>query len=119
MKIKLLFLLLIIGGITQFKAQTSCNEILNFVKSKGYGTTYYSPNSEAIRQVTFYNVQIEYKIYYFAVVKFTSSYNDYIYQVSSNTKYNYSLAYLNSAGKAFWEYIEPYNKVLGCAPNLN
>ena len=119
MKIKLIFLLLLLGGFFQFKAQTSCNEILNMVKSKGYGTTYYSINSDAIRQVTFYNVQIDYKTYYFAVVKFTSSFNDYIYQVSSNTQYNYSMAYLDSAGKAFWNYIEPYNKNLGCAPNFN
>jgi len=32
--------------------------------------------------------------------------NEYINQVSSNTKMNYSFKYINSAGKAFWRYID-------------
>jgi len=27
--------------------------------------------------------------------------------------------YLNSAGKAFWKYIEPYSDNLSCAPDFN
>jgi hypothetical protein len=29
------------------------------------------------------------------------------------------MAYQDSAGKAFWKFIEPHNKNLGCAPNFN
>jgi len=36
-----------------------------------------------------------------------------------NTKFNYSVNYLTSAGKAFWDYIQPYNKNLGCAPDYD
>ncbi|WP_426429957.1 hypothetical protein ACPX19_10495 [Winogradskyella sp. HB-48] len=97
----------------------SCSELLELVKSKSYGVTYYSYDSEAISQVTFYEVSENYETYYFAVVRFTSSYKQYIYQVGSNTKFNYSLNYMDSAGKAFWNYIHPYNDVLGCAPNFD
>ena len=41
----------------------------------------------------------------------------YIYQVGSDTEFNYSLNYLTSAGEAFWDYIQPYNQNLNCAPN--
>jgi len=103
------------------EAQT-CEEIMDFVKSKSYGTTYTSYNSDAISKVTFYEITIDYRTHYFAIVCFKNKYvyncSEYIYQVGSNTKYNYSLNYLNSAGKAFWEYIQPYNKNLGCAPEL-
>lgn len=102
----------------------SCEEIMEFVKSKDYGTTYTSYNSKAISRVTFYTVYIDYQAYYFAIVCFKRneySYNcsDYIYQVGSNTKLNYSMNYLDSAGKAFWKYIQPYSDVLGCSPNFD
>jgi len=100
----------------------SCDEVMEYVKSNGYGTTYSSYNSDAISKVTFYEIKVEYKTLYFAIVCFKSIYSygcsEYIYQVGSNTKFNYSLNYINSAGKAFWEYIQPHNKNLGCAPNL-
>lgn len=100
----------------------SCEEYLEYVKSNGYGTTYTSYNSTAISKVTFYTMSIDYQTYYFAVVCFKVQYsyncNEYIYQVASNTQFNYSINYLNSAGKAFWEYIQPYNDVLGCAPDF-
>jgi hypothetical protein len=100
----------------------SCDEVMEFVKSKGYGTTYTSYNSDAISKVTFYEITVDYKTLYFAIVCFKSKYSyncsEYIYQVGSNTKFNYSLNYLNSAGKAFWEYIQPYNKNLGCGSDL-
>lgn len=99
-------------------AQSSCEDLIAMVKSESYGSTYYSYNSDAISQVTFYEVSDNsYNRYYFAIVRFTNSYKDYIYQVGSNTKFNYSLAYLDSAGQAFWEYIEPYNQNLNCAPS--
>lgn len=103
-------------------AQT-CDEIMDYVKKEGgYGTTYTSYNSDAISKVTFYQMTVDYKTLYFAIVcfkkEYSYSYSEYIYQVGSNTKLNYSLNYLNSAGKAFWEYIQPYNENLGCAPNF-
>jgi hypothetical protein len=107
---------------TILKAQT-CEETIEYVKKEGgYGTTYTSYNSDAISKVTFYQFTVDYKTLYFAIVCFKKEYSynctEYIYQVGLNTKLNYSMYYLNSAGKAFWDYIQPYNKILGCAPNF-
>jgi hypothetical protein len=117
-------ILIFVIALTTFaaKAQT-CDEVMEYVKKEGgYGTTYTSYNSDAISKVTFYQVSVDYKTLYFAIVCFKKEYSytcsEYIYQVGSNTKFNYSLNYLNSAGKAFWEYIQPYNENLGCAPNF-
>ena len=117
-------ILIFVIALTTFavKAQ-SCDEIMEYVKKEGgYGTTYTSYNSDAISKVTFYQVSVDYKTLYFAIVCFKKEYSytcsEYIYQVGSNTKFNYSLNYLNSAGKAFWEYIQPFNDNLGCAPNF-
>lgn len=118
----LLFFVIISLSISKSYAQ-SCEELMDFVKSKSYGSTYNSYSSDAISKVTFHTVSIDYKTYYFAIVCFKGQYSigcsEYIYQVASNTKLNYSMNYLNSAGKAFWKYIEPYNQNLGCAPNYN
>lgn len=112
---KAIFILLI--SIHNLTAQSSCAEMLETVESDGYGSTYSSYGSDAISQVTFYEISDKsYNTYYFAVVRFTSSYQDYIYQVGSNTESNYSMDYLDSAGKAFWAHIEPYNQNLNCAP---
>lgn len=111
-------LILFLSFSTYGYSQTSCFEMLQTVKSEDIGTTYYSSGSEAITKVSFHQVTTnDYQTYYFAVVQFTSSYQEYIYQVGSNTKANYSSAYSNSAGKAFYEYIYPYRNVLGCAPD--
>lgn len=100
----------------------SCKEIMDYVKSKSYGMTYNSYNSEAISKVTFYEITIDYETQYFAIVCFKKEYSyscsEYIYKVGPRTKLYYSMDYIESAGKAFWKYIEPYSKVLGCAPNL-
>ncbi len=108
--------------IIAVNAQT-CDEMIEYVKQEGgYGTTYTSYNSDAISKVTFYQLTVDYKTLYFAIVCFKKEYSygctEYIYQVGSNTKFNYSLNYLSSAGKAFWEYIQPYSENLGCAPNF-
>ena len=112
-----LFLLL---GSLQLNAQT-CEELMEYVKEQSTGTTYTSYMSEAISKVTFYTITVDYKTLYFAIVCFKQKYSygcsEYIYQVGSSTKFNYSINYLNSAGKAFWKYIQPYNEVLECAPN--
>lgn len=113
-------LLLFIGMIFKLSSQT-CSEVMEFVKSESYGTTYYSFSSDAISKVTFYTIYVDFKSYYYAIVCFkNNSYGctEYIYQVASNTKLNYSLNYNKSAGEAFWNYIEPYNDVLGCAPDF-
>lgn len=107
--------------ISFFSFSQTCDEYISWVKSKGYGSTYYSYNSEAISKVTFYDIQVDYEYFYFAIVCFKNDYygcDEYIYQVASGTKYSYSLNYLNSAGKAFWNYINPYNSNLGCAPEF-
>ncbi|WP_281846761.1 hypothetical protein [Olleya namhaensis] len=117
---KLLFALLFMLSSYIASAQ-SCEDMMDLVTKDNYGSTYSSPTSDAISKVTFYSKQIEYQSYYFAVVCFKKefSYNctEYLYQVASNTQLNYSLHYLDSAGKAFWEYIKPYNKNLQCAPD--
>ncbi|MES2773776.1 MAG: hypothetical protein V4722_06310 [Bacteroidota bacterium] len=118
---KCLFSLLIALSVLSVKAQT-CKEVMESVKSSGYGTTYTSYTSDAISKVTFYTITIDYTTHYFAIVcfkkEFSYSCKEYIYKVGSNTKLNYSLNYLNSAGKAFWEYIQPYNKNLGCGADF-
>lgn len=100
----------------------TCDEIMEYVKSNSYGTTYTSYDSEAISKVTFYEIMIDYQFHYFAIVCFKRKYyscSEYIYQVGSNTKLNYSMNYSYSAGKAFWKYIQPYNENLECAPDFN
>ena len=118
---RLTLILFLIIAVYSTKAQT-CQEYMEFVKSESYGTTYTSYNSDAISKVTFYDVSVDYQTYYFAIVCFKKEYSygcsEYIYQVASNTKMYYSMNYLNSAGKAFWEYIQPHNENLGCAPNF-
>lgn len=112
----LIFTAIIFLSFGEAHAQMSCSEIMQYVKSESYGNTYYSFDSEAISQVTFHEItDKDYNTFYFAIVNFTSSYNDYIYQVSSTTESNYSMNYLDSAGKAFWQYIQPNNENLGCA----
>lgn len=118
----LVLILFVVLSICNAQAQT-CDEIMKFVKSEGgYGTTYTSYNSDAISKVTFYQIAADFKTLYFAIVCFKqeSSYGctEYIYQVGSTTKINYSINYFSSAGKAFWEYIHPYSKNLGCAPDF-
>ena len=100
----------------------TCDELISSVKSKAYGTTYTSYNSSAISKVTFYDIYEGSRFYYFAIVCFKKSYSgcaEYIYQVTSTTKTYYSMNYLESAGKAFWAYIQPYNKVLSCGANVD
>jgi hypothetical protein len=114
-KITLILLGCITALFSNLSAQTSCKELMDYVKADNYGTTYTSYSSDAISQVAFYNVTDDnYKTSYFAIVRFKSSYTDYIYQVGSDTKFNYSKDYNDSAGKAFWDYIEPYSETLGC-----
>jgi hypothetical protein len=119
---KYLILLLFLFGFSVAHAQT-CEEWMEYVKTESYGTTYTSYNSEAISKVTFYTVVIDYKTFYFAIVCFKKKYSytceEYIYQVASNTKMNYSMSYIESAGKAFWKYIQPYNDNLNCAPEMD
>lgn len=119
---KRLFFFLILFSVTlEIKAQ-SCEDMMEMVKSKSTGATYRSYSSNAISKVTFYRFAIDYQTYYFAIVCFKREYSyrcsEYIYQVASNTELNYSLNYYESAGKAFWKYIQPYNENLGCAPEF-
>lgn len=120
---KYIILIIIIIHISLRLCAQSCDEFMEFVKSEGYGTTYTSYDSEAISKVTFYQISIDYSTHYFAIVCFKNKYSyncsEYIYKVGSNTKFNYSMDYLDSAGKAFWEYIQPYSEKLGCSPNFD
>ncbi|QLE03097.1 hypothetical protein HX109_06875 [Galbibacter sp. BG1] len=117
----IIYIAIVCIALQSLKAQT-CSEMIEYIKSESYGTTYTSYSSSAISKVTFHNIMIDYQTYYFAIVCFKSKYsygcNEYIYQVSSNTKMYYSMNYLESAGKAFWKYIQPYNDNLNCAPDF-
>lgn len=111
------FISLFIG---ELNGQTSSDDIIKYVRSKDFGMTYYSYNSDAIRSISFHEVRTEsYKTIHFAIVQFQTSFTDYIYQVDYNTRSKYSMQYLTSAGSAFFEYIHPYRKLLGCAPNFD
>lgn len=116
----MMIIIILIGTLTV--QSQSCAELIQYVKENSYGTTYSNYNSEAISKVTFYSITADYQTYYYAIVCFKNKYSykcsEYIYQVSSNTKLNYSMNYLNSAGKAFWKYIQPYADVLGCSPDF-
>jgi hypothetical protein len=118
---KNLFLILVVMIATIHAKGQSCDEIMEYVKSKGNGTTYTSYNSDAISKVTFYEISVDYRTLYFAIVCFKKQYSyscsEYIYQVGSNTKTNYAMNYQNSAGRAFWDYIQPHKDNLGCSPN--
>ncbi len=119
MKFSITTLLIIFISLNGISAQRSCDEFKDYVKSKSYGSTYHSYDSDAIRKVSFHEISDDsYNTYYFAIVQFTSSYKEYIYQVDSRAKWNYSMNYNSGAGEAFWEYIQPYNNVLGCAPDF-
>tara|TARA_R110001592_G_scaffold302297_1_gene574184 strand:+ start:650 stop:1042 length:393 start_codon:yes stop_codon:yes gene_type:complete len=119
---RLIFSLIFIVALVNVNGQT-CDEMMTFVKEESVGTTYNSYTSKAISKVTFYDIVIDYKTYYFAIVCFKQEYsygcNEYIYQVDSSTKLNYAMNYINSAGKAFWKYIQPYNKSLECGASFN
>lgn len=119
---KYLILLPLLIGINFVSAQ-SCEEIMEYVKANGSSTTYVTYDSEAISKVTFYTVSVDFKTHYFAIVCFKKKYSyscsEYIYQVASNTQFNYSVDHYNSAGKAFWKHIEPYNENLECAPDFD
>jgi len=116
---KIIIILTVIFNSLDLSTQISCTELIDNVKSENYGRTYYSSGSEAISEVTFYEISDDdYNTYYFAIVEFKSSFENYIYQVGSSTELNYSMHYIDSAGKAFWLYIQPYNENLGCAPNF-
>lgn len=117
------FSFVLVFAFASVRAQ-SCEDLIKYVKNESYGTTYSSPVSEAISRVTFHSVTIEYTMYHFAIVCFKpSNYsygcNEYIYRVGSNTRMNYAMNYLNSAGKAFWNYIQPHHRNLECSPDLS
>ena len=116
-------ILLFLFVLLSFKSQSqSCEELIDFVKSESYGTTYSSPLSDAIAKVTFHTLSVDYNTHYFAIVCFKGQYSygcsEYIYQVGPRTKFNYSMDYLDSAGKAFWNYIHPYHENLDCSPSF-
>lgn len=110
--------------IANYAYSQSCEEIMQIVKSENSGRTYNSYASSAISKITFYKTSIDYKTYYFAIVcfkpnEYSYSCNEYIYQVGYDTELNYSMNYLDSAGEAFWNFIQPYSNVLGCSPTFN
>jgi hypothetical protein len=113
-----LLILLFLVLAQKANSQTSCSEMIRYVESESYGSIYYSSGSDAIAHVTFYDLLDKINnTNYYAVVRFKSSQKDYIYQVSSDTRRNYIQHYSNSAGEAFWKYIEPHNSNLNCKTN--
>lgn len=120
---KLVLTIVFVLSFLNLKAQ-SCDDLIKYVKSQSTGTSYDSPLSTAISKVTFYNIVIDYETHYFAIVCFKSSEyslgcNEYIYAVGNTTETSYSMNYINSAGKAFWKYIQPFNGVLNCGVSFD
>jgi hypothetical protein len=66
---KLITLLFCFTFVLAVTAQ-DCDNLIKYVKSKGYGSTYSSLTSDAISQVTFYTISIDYQTYNFAIVCF-------------------------------------------------
>ncbi len=103
-------------------SKKNCNTLIRSFKAKYNGDRYNSPSSSSISSVTFYNINIDRRINYFAIVCFKNSNNnycnEYLYQVSLQTKELYSTFYRNSAGKAFWKYVNPHKKNLLCSPDF-
>ena len=117
---KIIFTIIIyLIGLWNINSQASCDEIMQTVKDKGnLQGSYCCFNSEFLTGVKFYSLDIEYQTYYFALVQFNLG-KWYIYQVSSNTKSNFSLyAFGDQAGEAFHKYIHSYRNSLGCAPDI-
>lgn len=120
---KKIYILLLLLCFKFYSYSQSCDDLMEYVKKEGgFGTSYSSYNSDFISKVTFYDIYIDYKQLYFAVVclKSKSSFGckEYLYQVGSNTKLNYAFHYLDSAGKAFWNYIQPHAENLNCSPRF-
>ena len=115
--ITLIFLLQVQNSQSQ-----TCDDLIDQIEMNYQASTYTSYTSTAISTVSFYTVNEDFKTHYFAIVCFKQEYgygcNKYIYKVSSDTKWNYSVNYLSSAGEAFWDYIQPYANVLGCGANF-
>ena len=96
-------------------AQMSCTELIDHLETGWDGSIYTSYDSDAITSVTFYAIiDDDGYDYYYAIVVFESSFTQYIYQVSSETENNYAWDSSESAGKAFWSHIQPYNDNLDC-----
>ena len=116
---KALFFILI-ACTSQYGLSQSCQEQIAYLEENHYGSTYSSPLSDAVVEVTFYDVTVDYDELHFAVVCFKREYSygcsEYLYQVGWDTETNYSMRYLDSAGKAFWKYIKPYSDNSPCAP---
>ena len=114
------FILILALAVANTLHGQTCQEFLEYVESNAYGKTLYSPTSTAIQKVTFYSLEYNYETYHYAVVTFNNGMfgKKYIYQVGSRTYFNYLMDYMDSAGRAFWEHIQPYGDVLGCGPDL-
>ena len=112
-KVVLLFLFVLSAQISN--AQMSCTELIEHLETGWDGNIYTSYDSEAISSITFYAIIDDdgYE-YHYAIVVFTSSDTQYIYQVDSFTENDYSWDSSDSAGKAFWKHIQPYNDNLDC-----
>lgn len=115
----LITLSFLLTSISFVHAQISCSEIMENVQENGREqASYCCFDSEFLTRVKFYSLDIDYNTYYFAIVQFNYG-RWFVYQVPSNSKYNFSLyAYSNKAGEAFHKFIHAYRNSLGCAPEF-
>ena len=111
-------------GFSTVNAQVNCDELMTQVEYLGSESkmTYSSSSSTVISKVSFYNITADYKTTYWAIVCIKNDGNGctkYIYKVNSQTRSNYAMNYRNSAGKAFWKYINPHSINLKCSPSID
>lgn len=100
-------------------AQTSCSKIKSYVKLESKGDALQIINNSFLSKITFHEFTDQYnKSHYYAIVRFTNTYKDYVYQVNADTKRSFKEQYRKDPKKAFMNLIHPYNNRLYCGPNF-
>ena len=112
---KKVFLLIVLFVCSQtLFAQDDCDELIEYLTTNYNGRAYANPSSSSIEEVVFYSYYDDNATYYYAIVEFTTSYDKFVYQVDNLTEDDYAENYSESAGRAYWDYIEPHKDFLGC-----
>ncbi|MBO6606322.1 hypothetical protein [Psychroserpens sp.] len=110
-----IFVVLLMFTVKISSAQTTCNEIIRYVKLESKGQTYDSPDSKLISEVTFYNyIDSRNKTSVYAVVLTKNSSQKYVYLINTYARASYVKHYKKNTRKAFLDYIHPYNNQLNC-----
>lgn len=114
----LMTLLITLLGCLNLCAQMTCDELTEIIKDKGDNVeSDYCFGDEALSQIDFYKLEVDYVEYYFAVVTFKSNpYQEYTYQIPQEAMNDYIYNFSDEDIEKFWKYIQPYNSILDCSP---